>query len=192
MNEGTSIRLLVGLGNPGADYALTRHNAGGWLVDAISRHYQIPLQPQPRFKALIGTGQVAGHPLTLLKPQTYMNQSGLSVSLYTRYHPLAQNNVLIAHDDLDLSVGDLRLKTGGGHGGHNGLRDLLQQMSPDPFHRLRIGISHPGHKDAVVDYVLSAPPKEERICIDKKIQEFIELLPLLLKGAWQEAIQKLR
>jgi peptidyl-tRNA hydrolase, PTH1 family len=157
---GTPLRIIVGLGNPGPEHLLTRHNAGFWLVDALAARLGGRFRSHTKFQGEICRVQLGGGEVTLLKPMTYMNRSGLSVRALADYLKVEPAQILIAHDELDLPVGETRLKLGGGHGGHNGLRDVITHLGAD-FWRLRIGIAHPGDKSQVIDYVLRRAPQAE-------------------------------
>ena len=148
------LRLIVGLGNPGADYDKTRHNVGFWLLDSLARRYGGVFRREAKFHGEACQVSVDGHPLWLLKPQTFMNRSGASVIALARFYKLVPEAILVVHDELDLPPGAVRLKRGGGHGGHNGLRDIIQQLGSREFLRLRLGIGHPGDSRAVINYVL--------------------------------------
>ena len=176
------IRLIVGLGNPGAEYADTRHNAGFWFVDEIARMNAVTLRPEPRFHGLAARVLLEGKDRWLLNPSTFMNRSGQAVSALARFYKLAPEQILIAHDEIDLPDGQIKLKLAGGHGGHNGLRDLHAHLGTPNYWRLRLGVGHPGSKDQVVDYVLHAPSKVDRAKIDSLIDEAARQLPTLLRG----------
>ena len=189
MSQG--IRLIVGLGNPGPRYQDTRHNAGFWWVDELARRHGAAFKAESRFHGETARLVVGGHDCRLLKPTTYMNHSGRAVSALARYYRLAPGEILVAHDELDLPCGTVRLKQGGGHGGHNGLRDTIAALGSRDFHRLRIGINHPGHRDQVVDYVLSPPRREEEILIRQALDRAADLLPDLLEGRFQQVMNQL-
>ena len=176
------IRLIVGLGNPGAQYADTRHNAGFWFVDEVARTTGATLRAEPRFHGLAARIMLEGHELWLLEPSTFMNRSGQSVAALARFYKIAPEQILIVHDEIDLPVGLVKLKYAGGHGGHNGLRDLHAHLGTPNYWRLRIGVGHPGSKDLVVDYVLHAPSKVDREKINSVIDEASRQLPDLLRG----------
>lgn len=188
--EQTSISLIVGLGNPGTEYAQTRHNAGFWYIEAIAQRFNIILKAESRFSGLVGRGLIDGHDVRLLLPTTFMNLSGRSVAPLAKFFQIAPTNILIAHDDLDLPSGCIRLKTGGGHGGHNGLRDIVPQIGND-FHRLRIGIGHPGHKDKVHGHVLGRAPKAEQDLLDQALDEALRLTPMIVQGDIARAMSQL-
>ncbi|MBI3147849.1 MAG: aminoacyl-tRNA hydrolase [Betaproteobacteria bacterium] len=187
----TPPRLIVGLGNPGREYAATRHNAGFWWLERIAALERVALGVEARFTGRVGK---AGSELWLLEPQGYMNRSGLSVGTLARYYRIPPEAILVAHDELDLLPGDLRLKLGGGHAGHNGLRDIVAQLGSPNFWRLRIGIGHPRQNQAeavVADYVLNAPRREEQIRIDEAIDRATAAWPQLKAGEFERATQAL-
>ncbi|TSE25109.1 aminoacyl-tRNA hydrolase [Tepidimonas aquatica] len=175
-------KLLVGLGNPGPEYEDTRHNAGWWWLDRVAADLRVTLHPERSYFGLVGRTQVQGQPLWLLKPTTYMNRSGQAVAALARFFKIAPHEILVAHDELDLPPGDARLKRGGGHAGHNGLRDIHAQLGSADYWRLRLGIGHPGVKAEVVHWVLRKPPLEQRQAIDAAIDRAARALPLLLAG----------
>lgn len=176
------IRLIVGLGNPGAQYQDTRHNAGFWFVDEVARMTGATLRPEPRFHGLAAKVMLDTHELWLLQPTTFMNRSGQATAALARFYKIAPEQILVAHDEIDLPVGQIKLKYAGGHGGHNGLRDLHAHLGTPNYWRLRLGVDHPGSKDLVVDYVLHAPSKVDRARIDDVIDEARRQLPALLRG----------
>jgi len=176
------IRLIVGLGNPGAQYQDTRHNAGFWFVDEVARITGATLRPEPRFHGLAAKVMLDTHELWLLQPTTFMNRSGQAAAALARFYKIAPEQILVAHDEIDLPVGQIKLKYAGGHGGHNGLRDLHAHLGTPNYWRLRLGVDHPGSKDLVVDYVLHAPSKVDRNKIDSVIDEACRQLPALLRG----------
>lgn len=165
------IVCLVGLGNPGPKYQDTRHNVGFWLVDRLARRYGAVLRAENKFAGEIARMRTDAGECWLLKPMTYMNHSGRAVSALAKFYKIPISQMLVAHDELDMAPGVMRLKTGGGHGGHNGLRDIISAMGGKDFHRVRIGIGHPGHRDAVSDYVLSRPYQAEQEAIDAGLDE---------------------
>lgn len=181
-----AIKLIVGLGNPGEQYMLTRHNAGFWFVQHIAHQFNIALSPDKKFHGVTGRGQVHGHDVRLLLPLTFMNKSGQSVVPMVNYYNIANDELLIAHDELDIDAGSIKLKTAGGHGGHNGLRDITPHIGND-FHRLRVGIGHPGHKSKVTGHVLSKPAAAEQVAIESALTTAMEALPLLLDGDIEKA-----
>ncbi len=181
-------RLVVGLGNPGAEYSETRHNAGFWFCERLAARLGLALARQGRFQALVAQAHPAG--VWLLLPLTYMNRSGVAVGAFARFYRIESAAILVAHDDLDIPPGQLRLKFGGGSGGHNGLKDISAHLGTHEFWRLRIGIGHPGQRDQVIDYVLHPPRSEERVAIDAAIERALDLWPLIAKGAWNAATQR--
>jgi len=152
------IKLIVGLGNPGKQYENTRHNAGFWFVEEVARQYQLQFRPETKFLGEVARVQSNGHDVWLLKPMTFMNRSGQSIQSLANFYKISPDQILVVHDELDLSPGTAKLKSGGGHGGHNGLRDTIAALGTPAYLRLRLGIGHPGHRDQVVDYVLHPPP----------------------------------
>jgi PTH1 family peptidyl-tRNA hydrolase len=188
---GSGIRLLVGLGNPGPDYEATRHNVGFWIAEAIATSHGSAFRFEPKFHGLLARITVTGRDLRLLKPATYMNRSGLSVASVAHYFDVAPEEVLVAHDELDLPVGALRLKQGGGHAGHNGLRDIINALGTREFWRLRIGIGHPGEKHLVTNYVLGRAPKAQEEVTRGLFAQADNVLPDLLCGEFQRAMHRL-
>ncbi|MEM7206913.1 MAG: aminoacyl-tRNA hydrolase [Pseudomonadota bacterium] len=186
----TSIDLIVGLGNPGSEYAETRHNAGFWLVDEIARTDRQTFASETRFHGDVATTQIGARKVRLLKPTTFMNRSGQSVATMARYFKIPVENVLVVHDELDLSAGDARIKFGGGHGGHNGLRDMIAHFGSPNFWRIRLGISHPGHQSDVVNYVLKPPSRDDREKIDETISVILSVMPMVVDNDIQKATQK--
>jgi PTH1 family peptidyl-tRNA hydrolase len=188
----TAIKLIVGLGNPGSEYRGTRHNAGAVFVEEQARQSGAPLQAESKFFGLAGRVTLSGHDLRLLIPTTFMNRSGQSVAAMAQFFKIAPDEILIAHDELDIPPGTARFKQGGGHGGHNGLRDIVPALGNNKgFYRLRIGIGHPGHASKVTGYVLGAPSQVDRTRIDACIDEAIAALPLLLDGDITKAMTRL-
>lgn len=184
----SKLKLIVGLGNPSQQYAKTRHNAGFWFVERIAEDFGISLILDKKFQGLTGRGQVHGHDVRLLLPQTFMNKSGSSVVPLVNFYDIANDEMLIAHDELDIDVASMRFKTGGGHGGHNGLRDIVPHLGAD-FHRLRLGIGRPQHKSQVASYVLGIPTADEKILLDLMLDEAMRQLPKLLNGEFDKAQQ---
>lgn len=184
------LSLIVGLGNPGPQYDRTRHNAGFWFVDALAQRYNVSLRVESRFSGEFGRARINGQDVWLLKPTTFMNRSGLSVAQMVAFYKIPLHAVLIAHDEIDLSVGDARFKFGGGHGGHNGLRDIFSHLGRD-FWRLRIGVGHPGHRDQVIDYVLGRPCREEQHQIEQALASAVDALPEMTIGASERAMKAL-
>ena len=182
------IQLIVGLGNPGAEYEKTRHNAGFWWVDAISEAKRATWKKETKFSGWTTRVAEGGVDFALLKPATYMNESGRSVGKYLQFYKLEPGAMLVVHDELDLPPGTVKLKRGGGTGGHNGLEDLAEVLGTKDFWRLRIGIGHPGNKDLVPDYVLKKARREEQELIDPAFDRSLGLLPWLAKGRMQDAM----
>ena len=186
-----TIRLLVGLGNPGPEYDATRHNAGFWWLDAVAAKLGVRLAFERGYHGLVARVNRAGHdPLWLIEPQTFMNLSGKSVAALTRFFKIAPQEILVAHDELDLPPGQVKLKLGGSHAGHNGLKDLVAQLGSADFWRLRLGIGHPGIKAEVIDYVLRKPSQEHREAIEHCIARTLDALDLLLAGEMERAMMK--
>ena len=185
------IKLFVGLGNPGPEYEATRHNAGFWWIDALARDLKLTLSPERSYHGLVARTQVGGKPLWLLEPQTFMNLSGKSVAALARFFKIAPSEILVAHDELDLLPGQVKIKLGGSHAGHNGLRDIHAQLGTADYWRLRLGIGHPGVKAEVSNYVLRKPLAEQRDAIDKSIEQSIKALDLLLAGNMEHAMMKI-
>lgn len=188
-----SIRLIVGLGNPGKDYERTRHNAGFWLVERFAVQSRVALRKDGKFQALVGRIEPSGgsNGAWLVLPQGFMNASGHAVQMLAGFFKIPAAEILVVHDELDFAPGVAKMKQGGGIAGHNGLKDISQRLATHDYWRLRLGIGHPGDKDAVVDYVLQKPLPEERELIDAAIARGIEALPLCLSGDMQGAMQKL-
>ena len=183
------IKLFVGLGNPGPEYEATRHNAGFWWVDAVARQLGVPLVAERGYHGLVARASVQGQSVWLLKPQTFMNLSGKSVAALARFYKIAPAEILVAHDELDLPAGEAKLKQGGGHAGHNGLRDIHAQLGSGDYWRLRLGIGHPGAKSEVVGWVLRKPPLDEQIGIEQAIDRAARALPQLIEGDMNGATQ---
>jgi PTH1 family peptidyl-tRNA hydrolase len=184
------IRLLVGLGNPGAEYEATRHNAGFWWLDAAARKLGATPQVERAYHGLVARVNRPEGPIWLLEPMTYMNLSGKAVSALARFYKIAPEEILVAHDELDLQPGQMKIKQGGSHAGHNGLRDMVAQLGSADFWRLRLGIGHPGVKAEVINYVLKKPSAEHRDVIEQGIDKSIEALDLLLAGEMERAMMK--
>jgi len=185
------IRLLVGLGNPGTEYEQTRHNAGFWWIDAAARKLGVHLSAERAYFGLVARANLPQGPVWLLEPQTYMNLSGKSVAALARFFKIAPQEILVVHDELDVLPGQMKLKLGGSHAGHNGLRDIHAQLGTADYWRLRLGIGHPGVKAEVVDYVLRKPAPDQREAIHKAIDESMAALDLLLAGEMDKAMMKL-
>lgn len=184
------IRLLVGLGNPGAEYEATRHNAGFWFIDEVARALKVSLVPERSYFGLAARANTAGGPVWLLEPMTYMNASGKSVAALARFFKIAPGEILVAHDELDIPPGQVKMKLGGSHAGHNGLKDIHAQLGSADYWRLRLGIGHPGVKAEVVNYVLKKPSAEHREAIDKAIDQSMSALDLMLAGEMERAMMK--
>jgi PTH1 family peptidyl-tRNA hydrolase len=185
------IRLLVGLGNPGPEYEATRHNAGFWFIDEVARQLRVTLSPERSYFGLAARVNRSEGPVWLLEPVTFMNLSGKSVAALARFFKIAPSEILIAHDELDLLPGQVKIKLGGSHAGHNGLKDIQAQLGSADFWRLRLGIGHPGVKAEVINYVLRKPLAEQREAIDKSIEQSIKALDLLLAGNMEHAMMKI-
>ncbi len=173
------IQLFVGLGNPGPEYADTRHNAGFWWIDALADTLKLQLQPERNYWGLMARTNLHGQPLWLLQPQTFMNKSGKSVAALAQFFKIAPEHILVAHDELDFSPGQVKLKKGGSHGGHNGLRDIHAQLGSPDYWRLRLGIGHPGHSAEVVSWVLKKAPLEQHRAIEDSIAHSLKAWPYL-------------
>ena len=184
------IRLLVGLGNPGAEYEATRHNAGFWFIDEVARALKVTLVPERSYFGLAARANTAHGPVWLLEPMTFMNLSGKSVAALARFFKIAPQEILVAHDELDLLPGQVKMKLGGSHAGHNGLKDIHAQLGSADYWRLRLGIGHPGVKAEVVDYVLRKPAPEQREMIEQTIARSVDALDLLLAGEMERAMMK--
>ncbi|MGB9992207.1 aminoacyl-tRNA hydrolase [Pseudoduganella rhizocola] len=190
-----TIRLIVGLGNPGPEYEQTRHNAGFWLVDNLARG--LPgcfLQRESRFNALAAKASIAGKEVWLLEPQTYMNRSGQSVGGLARFFKINPDEVLVVHDELDLPPGAAKLKKGGSSGGHNGLKDITAALGTQDYWRLRLGIGHPRTlylTQNVADFVLHRPRREEQLLIDEAIEKCLKIIPLVVEGKFPAATMQL-
>lgn len=188
----SSIKLIVGLGNPGPEYADTRHNVGAWLIQQIADQNNQALKLESKFHGLAAKTNVSQYSVQLLIPTTYMNHSGRSVAALCNFYKYQADEILVVHDELDLPAGVAKFKTGGGHGGHNGLRDIIQQLGNQKnFHRLRIGIGHPGSAPKVTGYVLGKPPKQDKESIDASLTAALDALPLMIAGDIQKAMNQL-
>ena len=185
------IALIAGLGNPGPGYKGTRHNAGFWFIDELSQHYPLDFKLESRFQGEVANTQIKGLPIRVLRPGTFMNESGQSVASLMRYFAIEPGSVLVVHDDLDLEPGVVRLKEGGGHGGHNGLRDLIRHLDSNDFVRLRLGIGHPGHPDDVTNYVLHAPPAGQRSAILDAVSRAVALIEPMINGDYGAVMNEL-
>jgi PTH1 family peptidyl-tRNA hydrolase len=185
------IRLLVGLGNPGPEYEATRHNAGFWWLDEVARKLGAQLVPERSYHGLVARVNRPAGPVWLLAPMTFMNLSGKAVAPLARFFKIAPEEILVVHDELDLMPGQMKLKLGGSHAGHNGLKDIHAQLGSPDYWRLRLGIGHPGVKAEVINYVLRKPPLEQRVEIEKAIDQSLTALDLLLAGDMENAMMKI-
>jgi PTH1 family peptidyl-tRNA hydrolase len=188
----SKIKLIVGLGNPGAEYEATRHNAGAWFLAEVARTYNISLKADKKFFGICGQGKIEGQDVWLLFPTTFMNKSGQAVQSLANFYKINTDEILVAHDELDLPSGVAKLKKGGGHGGQNGLRDIITSLGNNKdFHRLRIGISHPGDKNRVTGHVLGRPSAIEKEQMSATIDEACRVLPDVIDGDWGKAMNRL-
>ena len=185
------IKLFVGLGNPGTEYQATRHNAGFWWLDAVARQLKVALSYDKAFQAQVGRTSVDGNTLWLQKPQTFMNLSGHAVSALARFYKIAPEEILVAHDELDVQPGLMKLKFGGSHAGHNGLRDIHEHLGSPDYWRLRLGIGHPGVKSEVIHWVLKKPLTEQLHAIEDCIARTLPALPVLIAGDMPKAMMAL-
>jgi PTH1 family peptidyl-tRNA hydrolase len=181
------IKLLVGLGNPGPEYEDTRHNAGFWLLDAYARELRLSWTMDNSCWGLVARTQYQGHKVWLLKPQTFMNVSGKSVGALARFFKIQPEEILVAHDELDIEPGQVKVKKGGGHAGHNGLRDIHAQLGSSDYWRLRLGVGHPGDKSEVLNWVLKKPSPDHRKALEEAMARCVKALPLLLSGEMEKA-----
>ena len=188
--SGTDLKIIVGLGNPGPEHLLTRHNVGFWFVDALAAKLGAKFRSHTKFHGEICKLTVAGDEITLLKPTTYMNRSGLSIRALTDYQKVEPLQIMVVHDELDLPVGEARFKQGGGHGGHNGLRDTITHLGPE-FWRLRLGIGHPGDKSQVIDYVLRRAPKLEEDKILAAVAKSVDAIDTFIDKGAERAMNEL-
>ena len=182
------IKLFVGLGNPGAEYEDTRHNAGFWWIDALARDLNVSLVPDKGYFAKVARTQIKGQTVWLLEPQTFMNLSGKSVAALAKFFKIAPQEILVAHDELDVVPGQAKLKFGGSHAGHNGLRDIHAQLGTGDYWRLRLGIGHPGVKAEVIHWVLKKPKAEQRDLIQESSARSVKAAPLLIEGEMEKAM----
>lgn len=190
MSTQLPIRLIAGLGNPGEKYAQTRHNVGFWFLALLQKKYQFTFNTEKKFHGQIGSFLHNGHVVRVIAPMTFMNLSGNGVAAIAQFYQIPTQQILVVHDELDLPTGTNRLKSSGGHGGHNGLRDIIPKLGSNDFFRLRIGIGHPGDAKKVSNYVLSAPGKNELIEIERAIAHSVELTEALLNGEINQAMQQ--
>jgi PTH1 family peptidyl-tRNA hydrolase len=187
---GLALRIIVGLGNPGPEHQVTRHNAGFWFVDLLARRHGGEFRDYRKFSGETARISISGTDLVLLKPTTYMNRSGLSIRQLSEFFKILPEEILVAHDELDLPVGSVRLKQGGGHGGHNGLRDTIAHVGEN-FWRLRVGVGHPGKKADVIDYVLTRAPRAEEDLILDAVGTAVDCMPLLVEQGAERAMTRL-
>ena len=186
------VQLIVGLGNPGQQYQHTRHNAGEAFIEELCRRHNCSLSDTPKFFGLSARTTIAGQDIRLLVPTTYMNRSGQAVAAISQFYKIAPENILIAHDELDINPGLARLKRGGGHGGHNGLRDIISSLGNNKnFGRLRLGIGHPGNAKEVANFVLTKAPASEYQLTEQAIDQAAECLPMIISGDWEKAMNTL-
>lgn len=181
-----TIKLIVGLGNPGNEYKDTRHNAGFWFVENLADRFNINLSFDKKFNGQVGRGNIFGQDVRLLLPETFMNRSGQAVAPFAKFYNIQASEILIAHDELDIGIGSIKLKTGGGHGGHNGLKDIVPHLGQD-FHRLRIGIGRPAHSSQVSNFVLGKPPANEKDHIEQAITCAVNALADVMAGKLDQA-----
>ena len=181
------IKLFVGLGNPGPEYEFTRHNAGFWWIDAMAEALKTNLAMDKSYHGLVGRTSINGQPVWLLKPQTFMNLSGKSVAALARFFKIEPQEILVAHDELDIAPGEAKLKLGGSHAGHNGLRDIHAQLGTPDYWRLKLGVGHPGIKSEVIHWVLKKPSLDHRIAIDQSIARALTALPNIIAGEMDKA-----
>ena len=186
-----TIQLIAGLGNPGNEYEKTRHNAGYWFIDQLVSRYNVTLKNESKFLGEVGRITLSSQSVWLIKPGTFMNRSGQSIAALARFYKIPPEQILLVHDELDLSPGVVKLKQGGGHGGHNGLRDSIAQLASKNFYRLRLGIGHPGSKEQVVGFVLGKTPQAEKELIESAIDKSMDSLDLIVQGDMQKAMNQI-
>ena len=188
----SEIKLIVGLGNPGDKYADTRHNAGEWLIERLARRFNVSLNPESKFFGKTARTLLNGKEVRLLVPTTFMNLSGKAVGALASFYRIKPEEILVIHDELDLPPGTAKLKQGGGHGGHNGLKDIVAQLgNNNNFYRLRIGIGHPGHRDLVAGYVLNKPSPADRDALEKMLDEATDCVEMIFKDGMVKATNRL-
>ena len=185
------IKLIVGLGNPGPEYENTRHNAGAWFIQALAAQFDLSFSMETKFKGMVTRLQDGAADCRLLIPTTYMNLSGQATIAVAKFFKILPEEILVVHDELDFAPGEIRFKHGGGHGGHNGLRDIIAQLHSNDFYRLRVGIGHPGQRDDVTDYVLHKPSKSDESAILDAIDSALRVMPATLNGDIQGAMKEL-
>jgi PTH1 family peptidyl-tRNA hydrolase len=189
---GESLKVIVGLGNPGPKHDTDRHNAGVIFLHHLCKSYGVTLRAESKFFGEFATINIDGQDIKLLFPTTFMNNSGKSVAALCKFYKIEPQNMLVAYDEIDFEVGVTRLKAGGGHGGHNGIRDITSALGgKKDFYRLRIGVGHPGHKSMVANYVLSPPSRSEADVIMSNIEDAIRVMPQAVNGNWEEAMLRL-
>lgn len=186
-----AIQLIAGLGNPGSRYSETRHNAGAWLVEQLASDNHEQLRTESKFHANVCRINIDGHACWLMTPTTYMNESGQAIAAMAKFYKIPPEAILVAHDEIDFAPGAIKFKQTGGHGGHNGLRDIINHLHSKDFHRLRIGVGHPGNAKEVHDYVLKAPSRSHRKIIDESIEQGLGVLSEYICGDQQKAIRLL-
>lgn len=189
--EQPPVQLIAGLGNPGPEHQMDRHNVGVWLVDLLARQYNVALNFEKKFEGHVGKIKLKSREVWLFIPTTYMNNSGKAVQALMHFYKIPVESVLVVHDELDFPAGTIRLKQNGGHGGHNGLRDILEKTGGSNFLRMRIGIGHPGVKALVHNYVLSKPSMQDQTLIMEAIVRGIDILPDLIEGKFEKAVLQL-
>ena len=187
----SAIKLIVGLGNPGPEHLMTRHNAGFWFADVLAAKYSLNFRTESRFRAEVGRLSIDDHDCYLCKPMTFMNRSGQSVQAIASFYKITLGEILVVHDEIDLEPGVVRFKQGGGHAGHNGLRDIIEKMGGNEFNRIRIGVGHPGNSDEVVNFVLNRPSTQDEELIMQGIGSIMELIPQVLAGEFQKLMHTL-
>ena len=188
----SEIKLIVGLGNPGDKYTDTRHNTGEWLIERLARRFNVSLNPESKFFGKTARTLVNGKEVRLLVPTTFMNLSGKAVGALASFYRIKPEEILVVHDELDLPPGTAKLKQGGGHGGHNGLKDIVAQLgNNNNFYRLRIGIGHPGHRDLVASYVLNKPSPADRDALEKVLDEATDCVEMIFKDGMVKATNRL-
>ena len=187
----STLKLLVGLGNPGSDYTSTRHNAGFWFVDRLADKFSVQFSNETKFHGEMARIQAGDIDCRLLKPMTYMNESGRAVKAIVDYFNVSTNEILVAHDEIDLDAGVVRLKKDGGHGGHNGLRDIISHLGSKDFLRLRVGVSHPGKRDGVMPHVLGRPNADDQVLIEEAMERALSVMPLVFDSKLNKAMSEL-
>ena len=189
-SDTNNIQIIAGLGNPGNEYERTRHNAGFWFIDQLISHYNLTLKSEAKFLGDVAKLNTPSGNVWLLKPTTFMNRSGQSIARLAQFYKIKPEQILVVHDELDLPPGTVKLKQGGGHGGHNGLRDSIAHLGKN-FYRLRLGIGHPGNKEQVVGFVLGKTPQSEKTLIESSIDKSIDSIELIMQGDMQKAMNQL-